>query len=134
MKIERRKPLNANVGVLSVGLDTYWGQFPGLLEEMNKKTAVLVEKLKANSVSVTDFGMADNARRAYEALPKLKAADLDVLFVDMVTYGTSATFGAIVREMQCPVVLVALQPRSAMDYEHATTFMQLCNDDLCSVP
>ena len=93
MKIERRKPLNANVGVLSVGLDTYWGQFPGLLEEMNKKTAVLVEKLKANSVSVTDFGMADNARRAYEALPKLKAADLDVLFVDMVTYGTSATFG-----------------------------------------
>ena len=134
MKIERRKPLNANVGVLSVGLDTYWGQFPGLLEEMNKKTAVLVEKLKANSVSVTDFGMADNARRAYEELPKLKAADLDVLFVDMVTYGTSATFGAIVREMQCPVVLVALQPRSAMDYEHATTFMQLCNDDLCSVP
>lgn len=134
MKIERRKPLNANVGVLSVGLDTYWGQFPGLLEEMNKKTAVLVEKLKANSVNVTDFGMADNAQRAYEALPKIKAADLDVLFVDMVTYGTSATFGAIVREMQCPVVLVALQPRSAMDYEHVTTFMQLCNDDLCSVP
>lgn len=32
MKIERRKPLAANVGILSVGLDTYWGQFPGLLD------------------------------------------------------------------------------------------------------
>ena len=24
MKVERRKPLTANVGVVSVGLDTYW--------------------------------------------------------------------------------------------------------------
>lgn len=134
MKIDRIKPLTANVGVLSVGLDTYWKQFPGLLEEMNKKTAVLVEKLEARSVSVVDFGMVDNPLRAYEVLPKVKAADLDVLFIDMVTYATSATFGAIMREMQCPVVLVALQPLSALDYEHATTFMQLCNDDFCSVP
>ena len=43
MNIERRKPLTANVGVMSVGLDTYWKQFPGLLEKLNEKT----EKLKA---------------------------------------------------------------------------------------
>lgn len=134
MKIERRKKLNANVGVISVGLDTYWSQFPGLLEEMNRKTSVFVEKLNRNSVTVFDFGMVDNAGKAYEVLPKLKAADLDLLFVDMVTYATSATFGAIVRAMDCPVVLAALQPLDAMDYEHGTTFMQLCNDDLCPVP
>lgn len=134
MKIERRKPLAANVGILSVGLDTYWGQFPGLLDEMNKKTAVLVEKVRSYSVTVRDFGMVDNSQKAYEVLPELKAADLDVLFVDMVTYATSATFGPVVREMECPVVLVALQPLHAMDYAHGTTFMQLCNDDLCSVP
>lgn len=134
MKIERRKKLNANVGVISVGLDTYWSQFPGLLEEMTRKTSVFVEKLNRNSVTVFDFGMVDNAGKAYEVLPKLKAADLDLLFVDMVTYATSATFGAIVRAMDCPVVLAALQPLDAMDYEHGTTFMQLCNDDLCSVP
>ena len=52
----------------------------------------------------------------------------------MLTYATSATFGMIVRRMQIPVVLVALQPLSAMDYEHASTYMQLCNDDFCSVP
>ena len=134
MKIERRKKLNANVGVISVGLDTYWSQFPGLLEEMNRKTSVFVEKLNRNSVTVFDFGMVDNAGKAYEVLPKLKAADLDLLFVDMVTYATSATFGAIVRAMDCPVVLAALLPLDAMDYEHGTRFMQLCNDDLCSVP
>ena len=78
--------------------------------------------------------MVDNARRAFETLPAIKAADLDILFVDMLTYATSATFGAIVREMNIPVVLVALQPLQALDYAHATTYMQLCNDDLCSVP
>ena len=134
MKIERRKKLNANVGVISVGLDTYWSQFPGLLEEMNRKTSVFVEMLKRNSVTVFDFGMVDNAGKAYEVLPKLQAADLDLLFVDMVTYATSATFGAIARAMECPIVLAALQPLEAMDYEHGTTFLQLCNDDLCSVP
>ncbi|MBQ9337728.1 MAG: L-fucose/L-arabinose isomerase family protein [Lentisphaeria bacterium] len=134
MKIERRKPLGANVGIISVGLDTYWKQFPGLLEKMNEKTARLASLLQTHSVTVFDFGMVDNAMKAYDALPRIKAADLDVLFVDMVTYATSSTFGAIVRETGCPVVLVALQPLKAMDYPNGTTFMQLCNDDLCSVP
>ncbi len=134
MKIERRKPLTANVGIISVGLDTYWKQFPGLLDKMNEKTARLIEMLQPFSVSTTDFGMIDNAQKAYEQLPAIKGADLDLLFVDMVTYATSSTFGAIVRELDCPVVLVALQPLKAMDYPNGTTFMQLCNDDLCSIP
>lgn len=134
MKIERRKPLTARAGLMGVGLDTYWEQFPGLLDELMKKMEKLEQKLAANQEEVISFGMVDNAQRAFEALPKIKAADLDILFVDMLTYATSATFGAIVREMNVPVVLVALQPLSALDYEHATTYMQLCNDDLCSVP
>ena len=44
LKVERRKPLTANVGVVSVGLDTYWKQCPGLYEDMVKKAAVF-EKL-----------------------------------------------------------------------------------------
>ena len=134
MKIARRKALNADVGMFSISLDTYWNQFPGLREEMNAKSKILKKKLTENHVTVHDFGMIDNARKAYEILPAIKAADLDVLFVDMTTYGTSATFGAIIREMQCPVVLVALQPLVSLNYEKATTFMQLCNDDICAVP
>ena len=134
MKISRRKPLTARAGLMGVGPDTYWEQFPGLLDELMKKMGILERKLSARQVEVISFGMVDNARRAFETLPAIKAADLDILFVDMLTYATSATFGAIVREMNIPVVLVALQPLQALDYAHATTYMQLCNDDLCSVP
>ena len=134
MIVPRRKPLTAEIAVISVGLNTYWKQFPGLLDEMKRKTGVLLEKLGRHQVHVTDFGMIDNAVKAYETLPAVKAADPDVLLVDMVTYATSVTFAPILREMNCPVVLVALQPLSAMDYANGTTYIQLCNDDLCSVP
>ncbi|NLE41251.1 MAG: arabinose isomerase [Lentisphaerae bacterium] len=134
MNIPRRKPLTANVGIIGVGLDTYWAQFDGLLDEMMGKLSQFESKVAANSVAVSNFGMIDNAEAAYSNIGAMKAADLDLLFVDMVTYATSATFGVLVRELTCPIVLVALQPLSAMPYAKATTFTQLVNDDFCAVP
>jgi L-arabinose isomerase len=52
----------------------------------------------------------------------------------MVTYATSSTFGAIIRDLDVPIVLVALQPLKALDYSGASTWAQLANDDFCSVP
>jgi len=52
----------------------------------------------------------------------------------MLTYATSAAFGVIIRDLDVPVVLVALQPLKALDYSRASTFMQLSNDDFCAVP
>ena len=132
--VERRKPLTANVGVVSVGLDTYWKQCPGLYEDMVKKAAVFEKRVESHDVNVTSFGISDNPQKAASLIPAMKAADLDLLFVDMVTYATSSTFAPFVRELKCPIVLVALQPDSRLDYEHATIYKQLYNDDLCSVP
>jgi len=134
LKVERRKPLTANVGVVSVGLDTYWKQCPGLYDDMLKKVAVFEKAVAAHQVNVTSFGISDNPAKAASLVPAMKAADLDLLFVDMVTYATSSTFAPFVRELKCPIVLVALQPDSRLDYEHATIYKQLYNDDLCSVP
>ena len=133
-KVERRKALTANVGVVSVGLDTYWRQCPGLLEDMVKKEDVFARKIAAHNVKVSRFGMSDNPISAKEKIQAMKAADLDLLFVDMVTYATSSTFAPFVRELNVPIVLVALQPDDKLDYAHATIYKQLLNDDLCSVP
>ena len=133
-KVERRKPLTANVGVVSVGLDTYWKQCPGLYDDMLKKATVFERYIAAHQVKVASFGISDNPQKAASLIPAMKAADLDLLFVDMVTYATSSTFAPFVRELTCPIVLVALQPDARLDYEHATIYKQLYNDDLCSVP
>jgi L-arabinose isomerase len=132
--IPRRKPLTARVGLFGVGHVTYWGQFEGLLDDMHKKLHVLETKLLRNEVEVVNFGMVDTAKSAYVLRDRLKAASLDLVFCDMVTYATSATFGILIRDLDIPIVLVALQPLKAMDYTVASTYMQLSNDDFCSVP
>lgn len=132
--ISRIRPLRARVGLVGVGHHVYWPQFDGLLDEMHRKLKHLKDRLEAEGLEVVEFGMVDNAQSAYAAAPRIKAADVDLLFVDMVTYATSATFGVLCRELSVPMVLVALQPLAAMDYPRGTTYMQLCNDDFCSVP
>lgn len=133
-KIARLKPLTARAGLVGIGHHVYWSQFDGLLEEMARKQRHVRDLLAARDVEVCDFGLVDTAQAAYDLVPALKAADIDILFVDMVTYGTSSTFGILCREINVPIVLVAIQPLAAMDYPNGTTFMQLCNDDFCSVP
>ena len=132
--IPRRKPLQANIGIFGVGYWKYWEQFEGLLDELIEKQNKFVEKVEKFEVDVIDFGLVDNAESAYALVPKLKAAKLDMIFCDMVTYATSVTFGTIIRNIDVPLVMVALQPLRAMDYSKASTYMQLCNDDFCSVP
>ncbi|MCL2744784.1 MAG: L-fucose/L-arabinose isomerase family protein [Planctomycetaceae bacterium] len=134
LSIPRRKPLTANIGIFGVGHYTYWGQFDGMLEELTGKLNYFCGKVEKTGVAVHNFGIIDNAAGAAELLPKLQAANLDLVFVDMVTYATSSTIGTIFRNLNVPIVLVALQPLKAMDYANGTTYMQLCNDDFCSVP
>ena len=134
MNITRRKKRTANVGIFGVGFHKYWSQFDGLLDELTGKLNIFIDRVKAHEVQVTSFGIADDAASAYAMLPKLKAADLDLVFCHMLTYATSASFGAIIRGLDVPIVLVALQPLKALDYSKASTYMQLCNDDFCAVP
>ncbi|MFZ2655008.1 MAG: L-fucose/L-arabinose isomerase family protein [Victivallales bacterium] len=134
MNVKRKRELTANVGIFGVGHHVYWPQFDGLLDELKKKLGIFSEKVAGNNVKVFDFGIIDDAQSAYSLVPKLKATDLDLIFIDMVTYATSSTIGAVFREINVPMVMVALQPLRAMDYEKASTYVQLCNDDFCSVP
>ncbi len=116
IRIARRKPLAARIGVFGVGFHAYWPQFDGLLDELLGKLATFVKMVKTHGVEVVDFGMVDDAESAYALLPRLKAADVDLVFCDMLTYATSATFAAVVRGLDVPIVLVALQPLSGLDY------------------
>ena len=133
-QVKKRNITIPRIGVFGVGYFKYWAQFEGLYEKMLEKQNVFIGKLNKNQVEVIDFGMVDDVMSAYEVLPKLKAANLDLIFCDMLTYATSSTFGVIIKSMDVPIVLVALQPDKALNYKQASTFQQLYNDDVCSLP
>lgn len=132
--VEKRAPTRPRIGVFGVGYYKYWSQFEGLLDELLLKQEVFIQKLSANHADVVDFGIVDNVQKAYELAPLLQGANLDLIFCDMLTYATSNTFGTIIRNVNVPIVLVALQPSQAMDYSQASTYMQLYNDDICALP
>ena len=52
----------------------------------------------------------------------------------MATYATSSVIAPIIREKIAPMILLALQPENALDYTKASTYLQLQNDCICSVP
>ncbi len=132
--IERKKPRLAKIGIFAVAHATYWDQFEGLLDNIMGYHHDLCKKVGDMEVEVIDFGMIDSSEKAFAAVDKIAGSGVDLLFCNMVTYATSSVFAPIMRAASVPVVLVALQPRRAMDYTIASTFMQLENDNICSVP
>ena len=132
--IQRKNKRTAKIGIFAVAHATYWDQFEGLENNIMGFHSELCELVKENEVEIVDFGMIDSSEKAYDAVPKILAANVDVLFCNMVTYATSSVFAPIIKEVNKPMVLVALQPRAALDYSQANTFMQLENDNICSVP
>jgi L-arabinose isomerase len=132
--ILRKKPRNARIGVFGVGHATYWSQFDGLYNSLLSFHQEAVSLIAENEVEVIDYGMIDSSEAAYETLKKMKRDDLDLIFCNMVTYATSSVFAPIMRDINLPVVLLALQPLAGLDYNKASTHMQLENDNICSVP
>ena len=132
--IKRKKPRNARIGVFGVGHATYWSQFDGLYNSLCGYHKDAVGLIEENEVEVMDYGMIDSSEAAYEALKKMKRDDLDIVFCNMVTYATSSVFAPIMRDINVPVILLALQPLKGLDYNKASTYMQLENDNICSVP
>lgn len=132
--ITRKNKRTAKIGIFAVAHATYWHQFEGLYESLMGFHKDLCDMVKANDVEIIDFGMIDSSEKSYAAAKKMQAADLDVIFCNMTTYATSSVFAPILKEVDRLVILTALQPRRALDYDKANTFMQLENDSICSVP
>ncbi len=132
--IERRNKREARIGIFAVAHDTYWAQFEGLYDSIMHYHGDAVKLVETNDVTVIDYGMIDSSIKAYDALPKMKGDNLDIIICNMVTYATSSVFAPIIRDLDVPMILTALQPLEAMDYSKANTFMQLENDCICSVP
>ena len=93
-----------------------------------------VQMVEKNGVEVVDFGMVYTSEGAYAKASEMAGAGVDLIMCNMVTYATSSVFAPIIRDVNVPMILIALQPREGLDYSKASTFMQLENDNICSVP
>ncbi len=129
MQANIKKP---RVGIVSLGHKIYWPQFEGLYEELSRKAGKFAAYFKNSEI--VDGGFADDVDSAFRAVKSLKAQDVDALFLIMTTYVTSAVAAPFAMYLDVPQILVGIQPLRHLDYSHTTTYMQLCNDDICAMP
>jgi len=109
--------MKTKVGLFGIGLDTYWGQFDGLLDNLKKYQEQIKIRITGFGVEVIDAGMVDNPVKAREAADFLKSRDVEIVFLYVSTYALSSTVLPIAQKLKIPVVILNLQPVATLDYE-----------------
>ena len=105
------------IGLFSIGLDTYWEQFDGLLENLTGYHAQIRDRIGAMDVDVIDAGMVDNPNKTQVAADLFKCEDVELIFLFISTYALSSTVLPVVRKAKVPVVILNIQPVAQLDYE-----------------
>lgn len=105
------------VGLFGIGLDTYWGQFDGLLDNLKGYQEQIKNKITGFGVEVVDAGMIDNLEKAREAANYLKSQDVEIVFLYISTYALSSTVLPVAQKLKIPVIILNLQPVPQLDYE-----------------
>jgi L-arabinose isomerase len=105
------------VGLFGIGLDTYWAQFDGLLDNLRGYQEEIKNRINGFGVEVADAGMVDNPVKSREAADYLHAQDVEIVFLYVSTYALSSTVLPIAQKLKVPVVILNLQPVAELDYE-----------------
>lgn len=106
------------VGLIGVGLDTYWGQFKGLLPRLQGYQKEIKEKMNGLRADVVDAGMLDTPQKAVDAAALLQNNGVEIAFIFISTYALSSTLLPIAQRVKVPVVLLNVQPVPAIDYTY----------------
>ena len=108
----------ARIGVFSIALGAYLPQFPQLVPEFEAQYEAF-KKTLPDTIEIIDGGMVTTKEKAQEAGNKFRAADVDLVFLQMLTYATSYNYLPAVRDLDVPVVVINLQKVKALDYDTA---------------
>ncbi len=104
------------VGLFGIGLNTYWGQFEGLLPRLEGYQKKIRDRLTAFGADVVDAGMVDDTDKARQAAVLFRESGVRLVFLYVSTYALSSTVLPVVQEAKVPVVVLNLQPGKAIDY------------------
>ncbi len=110
----------ARVGVFAIALGAYLPQFPSLVPEFEGQFADF-KKTIPDSVELVDGGIVTTKEAAMVAGDKFRAADVDLVILQMLTYATSYNMLPAIRDLNVPVVLVNVQKKKAPDYANTDT-------------
>ena len=110
----------ARFGVFSIALGAYLPQCPSLVPEFEGQYEAF-KKTIPDTVEIIDGGICTTKELSQAAGDKFRAADVDLVICQLLTYATSYNMLPAVRDVNVPVVLVNVQKLKAPDYANTDT-------------
>ncbi len=110
----------AKIGVFSIALGAYLPQFPSLIPEFEAQYETF-KKTIPDTVDIVDGGIVTTKELSQAAGDKFRAADVDLIILQLLTYATSYNMLPAVRDLDVPVILVNVQKLKAPDYANTDT-------------
>jgi L-arabinose isomerase len=130
------------VGLMGIGLDTYWAQFEGLQQRLEAYLDLIAGRLGGFKVEVIRAGLVDNPVRARHTAELFGENRVAAVFLYISTYALSHTVLPVAQRLNVPVIILNLQPVPAIDYQRfnalgdrgTMTGEWLAHCQACSVP
>ncbi len=121
------------VGLFGIGLAAYWPQFKGLKRRLEGYQRVVGSRLEG-FCDVVDVGLVDSAPAAAAAGALFAREGVELVICYVGTYATSSQVLPAVQHVGASVLILNLQPASALDYPRTDTGEWLANCCACCVP
>lgn len=130
------------IGLIGLGLDTYWSQFDGLKQRLEGYIEDVAAMAAAADRVVLNLGLIDSPATAVDVGHQCRIQDIDILLIYATTYALSSTVLPVIRRAKVPVILLNLQPAAAIDYQRlngmkdrtAMTGEWLAHCSSCAIP
>jgi len=104
------------VGLIGLGLEAYWSQFEGLEQRLLGYLSELEKEVEGLGRRIVNLGLVDTPEKGLDAGHACRQHDVDLLLVYVTTYALSSTVLPVVLRAKVPVILLNLQPTSAIEY------------------
>lgn len=108
---------NVKAGLFGIGLDTYWGQFEGLKENLLGYQLRVKKQLESFGIEVVDAGLVDNPKLSRSVGDRFHSENVEAIFLFITTYALSSTVLPVVQRAGVPVIVLNLQPVPQLDYD-----------------
>lgn len=130
------------VGLFAIGLNTYWAQFDGLLDNLKSYHQKIVDHISSFNVEIYDGGMVDDEDKARVVGKQMVREEVDLIFLYISTYALSSTVLPVIQAVGKKVIMLNIQPTADLDFEAfnklgdrgVMTGKWLENCQACSVP
>jgi L-arabinose isomerase len=105
------------MGLMGVGLDTYWPQFNGLKERLEAYLKLVEQKLYEIYPCIINAGLVDTVDKAFATGKMFATESVDVIFLYVTTYALSSTVLPVIQRAKVPVIILNLSPEASIDYQ-----------------